>query len=62
MKPILIAAKYPSRCVFCGRDIEVGEPVLYQSGAGVAHPNHFSTEEREDENLLFRYRENKNGK
>jgi hypothetical protein len=25
MKPLLIKAKYRSRCLFCGQEIEVGE-------------------------------------
>ncbi|MGQ9514917.1 MAG: hypothetical protein ACUVTL_07725 [Thermoproteota archaeon] len=32
-----VIAKYPGRCKICGNAIEVGDPIIFESGVGAAH-------------------------
>jgi len=55
MKPVLIKNKYHGRCLFCGQEIEIDKKILWQPGTGIAHPDHFSEEEKQIDYLLDQF-------
>ena len=52
MKPIIIKAKYPGTCVYCGCEVEIGETVAWVKDEGVVHTKHFSSEQLQRESLI----------
>ncbi len=59
MMAIQIRLKFDSTCLVCGHKMPAGELALWQKGTGVAHPKHFSEEEKKRDGVLTPFREEK---
>lgn len=51
-KPIEINLKHSGKCIVCDRAMGIGEKALWQPGTGIAHPWHFTQEQKEQPYLL----------
>lgn len=52
IKPIIMKAKYPGTCAYCGREVEEGEEIAWVKDEGIAHTKHFSSEQLQRESLI----------